>query len=421
MPTLGDMKRQSRKKPAIVVKVGNIKVPIYKRERVTANGKSTRVIFEVADYTAGKRRLRGFTEEIDARKEGEKIARQLSTGETTAAMMRNSDAASYGRALELIKPTGATLEHAALIYAKIYEICGGDYGIEAAKFFTTHRADRIQQKKVSEVVTELLQAKEARKKSDRYIADLRARLTKFASTFAVDISTITPPDVQGWLDKLNLAPQTAKNYRTVLYTLFSFAEARGYIFKGGNPVEDTESIEVNGGAAIEIYTPDEITKLLNAAATTRKDFLPVVVLGGFAGLRTAEIERLHWSDVDFSGGYIHVAADKAKTRSRRLVPISANLSHWLVPYSKQTGKVWTGTPDTLRDARGETVKAAEIAWKDNALRHSYISYRLADTNDAAKVSLEAGNSAQMVFKHYRELVRPEAAKAWFAITPEAAQ
>jgi hypothetical protein len=36
----------------------------------------------------------------------------------------------------------------------------------------------------------------------------------------------------------------------------------------------------------------------------------------------------------------------------------------------------------------------------------------------AQVALEAGNSPQMIFQHYRELVRPEAAKAWFAIKPK---
>ena len=60
-------------------------------------------------------------------------------------------------------------------------------------------------------------------------------------------------------------------------------------------------------------------------------------------------------------------------------------------------------------------------WKHNALRHSFCSYRLADVKSAAQVSLEAGNSPQMVFRHYRELVTEKGAKAWFAITPEAAK
>ena len=56
-------------------------------------------------------------------------------------------------------------------------------------------------------------------------------------------------------------------------------------------------------------------------------------------------------------------------------------------------------------------------WRQNALRHSFISYRVAVTGDVARTSLEAGNSPKMIFRHYREIVDEEAAKAWFAITP----
>ncbi len=62
-----------------------------------------------------------------------------------------------------------------------------------------------------------------------------------------------------------------------------------------------------------------------------------------------------------------------------------------------------------------------MPWRHNALRHSFCSYRLADVNSAAQVALEAGNSPQMIFEHYRELVTEKAAKAWFAITPETAK
>ena len=46
-----------------------------------------------------------------------------------------------------------------------------------------------------------------------------------------------------------------------------------------------------------------------------------------------------------------------------------------------------------------------------------MSRRLADVKSAAQVALEAGNSPQMIFKHYRELVTDEQAKAWFSIMP----
>jgi hypothetical protein len=58
-----------------------------------------------------------------------------------------------------------------------------------------------------------------------------------------------------------------------------------------------------------------------------------------------------------------------------------------------------------------------MKWPRNALRHSYISYRLAIVKDAAKVSLDACNSPDIIFNHYRELVTEQEADEWFSIMP----
>ena len=58
-----------------------------------------------------------------------------------------------------------------------------------------------------------------------------------------------------------------------------------------------------------------------------------------------------------------------------------------------------------------------IQWKRNALRHSYISYRLAIVPDTARIALECGNSPGVIFTNYRELTTPEQAKEWFSIVP----
>ena len=59
-----------------------------------------------------------------------------------------------------------------------------------------------------------------------------------------------------------------------------------------------------------------------------------------------------------------------------------------------------------------------LAWKHNALRHSFISYRVAQIQNLAQVALEAGNSPRMVFPNYRELVRAADVEKWFSVTPE---
>jgi hypothetical protein len=60
-------------------------------------------------------------------------------------------------------------------------------------------------------------------------------------------------------------------------------------------------------------------------------------------------------------------------------------------------------------------------WPDNALRHSAISYRLALMRDLPRVATEAGNSPAIVQRHYAELVKPDAAKKFFAILPREAE
>jgi len=107
-----------------------------------------------------------------------------------------------------------------------------------------------------------------------------------------------------------------------------------------------------------------------------------------------------------------VTAAKANTAQKRLVPISDNLKEWLL-LCLRDGELCCQYGRTA-SALARLAERAGVRWKHNALRHSFISY----TQDVAKVSLEAGNSPKMIFKHYRELVTNEEARAWFAITPQ---
>ena len=97
------------------------------------------------------------------------------------------------------------------------------------------------------------------------------------------------------------------------------------------------------------------------------------------------------------------------------MPLLPNLRAWLEPLKKDDGHVCFVPNVAFRlNYLGEK---SGVGWRQNALRHSYASYRLADTPDAAKVALEMGNSPDKLFRHYRELVTPDAAKEWFAIMP----
>ncbi len=58
-----------------------------------------------------------------------------------------------------------------------------------------------------------------------------------------------------------------------------------------------------------------------------------------------------------------------------------------------------------------------MKWKKNALRHSYISYRLAQVQNENQVALESGNSPGMIHRHYKQLVTEQEGRVWFEIKP----
>ena len=143
--------------------------------------------------------------------------------------------------------------------------------------------------------------------------------------------------------------------------------------------------------------------------------LPFVALAGFAGLRSAEIQRLTWDSVLWDQGLIDIKAKMAKTAQRRLVPLAPSLAKILKKWRNATGPVIGPVKIFLR--LEWLAKAAGLKWKRNALRHSYASYRLALIQDAGKLALEMGNSPSMVFRHYRELVLRSDAEKWFILQP----
>ncbi|MBE7502631.1 MAG: tyrosine-type recombinase/integrase [Verrucomicrobiales bacterium] len=394
------------------VTVGNVSVKVYRRTR--ANGSYG---FEVSDYSSGVRRLRAHPTAERALADAERIARLMAAGESHAAQVNGRDMASYGRALELLRPTGVALEVAAASFAEAFAILGGNRIAEAARFLVERDPRNLPEKSVAECVDELLKVKESRGASPRYLGDLRNRLRLFADSFKVPIASVTTGDAQRWLDGMKGAAQTVRNFRTVAGTLFSFAEARGYIPRGANPVEATENVKAKNGGTVAIYRPEELAALLAAAP---EDFRPLVALAAFTGARSAELLRLSWQDVDLAaGGFVTLAAEKTKTKARRLVPVCPALRAWLAPYASQTGKVWKLGPDCYHKRAAATARAAGIKWLPNGLRHSYASHRLAATQDAARVSLEMGNSPAVVFKFYREVVKPADAERWFSVTPSA--
>jgi integrase len=203
------------------------------------------------------------------------------------------------------------------------------------------------------------------------------------------------------------------NFRANVGVLFSYAERRRII--DSNPILRTARPKL-ADLPPEIFTVDELSALLNAAAKRAPHVVPMLAIGAFAGVREAEIKRLDWSEVDQTRGHIEIKSSKAKSARRRIVEIQPNLREWLRPYAEMTGPV---VPANSRKKLDLVRKAAKLArWPKNGLRHGYASYRLAAIHDAPRVASELGHtSPQMLYSTYRELVIPEEAERYWLISP----
>jgi len=390
------------------IRLGRVTVTVYRRRTPGGN-----FGYMVANYGNGERRLDSYATETEAIEAANHLARQLSQRDVIAASMTREQSVEYAAAMQTLQPLGISLTAAASTIAEAVKFSGDLSGIVAATKFCRQRKKQITNRPVADVVAELLKVKEFRGASTRYLQDLRLRLGRFVAAVQKDICNVTTKDIQEWLDSRKLSAQTYENNRRVLNLLFEFAKTRGYA--ADNPVQTVERVKVRKNGDVLIFTPAEITKLLTAAS---REFLPCLAIAAFAGLRSAEIERQDWKDIDLIGRHIIVRAGDAKTASRRIIPIQDNLAAWLAPYSGSVGKVWTRKHDAFYDAEQKTAKSSGLKWKKNALRHSYTSYRLAQTQNVGQVALECGTSQQVIFKYYRELVKPADAQLWFNVTPE---
>jgi integrase len=336
--------------------------------------------------------------------------------------------------------------------------------LEAAKFYADHLRRVRTSEKVERVVEELLTAKGNDNLRPRYLSDLKARLNRFSESFGErPIASITSGELDKWLRSLGVQPGTRNSIRLRLGVLFSYAIEQGWCQE--NPVRKVKKVKAS--STPEILTPAEFARLLEAAS---EETLPYWLIGGFAGLRRAEIERLEWKDIHFdpakyrasihaqalTGGdkkavenakkaieawrqsaLIEVSALKAKTASRRFVQIQDNLAAWLEPYIGRTGLVcpqnlrkllesdrtntgiWTEPENQAKDTPKTERQSGKLKpWPSNGLRHSFASYHLGHFQNAALLALELGHTNQEItFRHYRELVTPEAAKKYWDIRP----
>lgn len=262
---------------------------------------------------------------------------------------------------------------------------------------------------VVQTVNEFLLAKARAGRSDRYLRQLRVSLSHFSGGRArLPISAVSIGDIEAWLDSSDWAVRTQRGYLSDVRTMFNFAVRRGLVER--NPASAVELPVDDGGEPPVIHAPEQVKKVLDKAREMHPETCRHLAVRYFAGLRSAEAHRMTEENILLDRGVIEVPAKKAKTRRRRLITIQPNLRAWLA----LDGKLGPIGDMTIR----AVIRASKVEWHHNVTRHSFVSYHLAQFQNAAKTALEAGHTEQMLFAHYRELVTQAQATEFWSIKPD---
>lgn len=367
----------------------------------------------------GKRKQVWRTDLGDAKTSARDACIKIANGEQHVLTLTNADRMMYLRAGESLAGLNIPIDVACRDHAEALAILAGKVGlVEVCRDWIKRNAVELKRITARTALDELKQQSQADGKSKDRLKRMETVLGRFATDISVEVHTVTPDIISRWLSGLPLAERTRRHYRDMLGFFCRWLVLRGYLPRGTNWLEGVQNYSKKVGA-IQIYSPAEITTLLRHAEQHFKGMVPFLVIGAFAGLRHAEIARLDWSEVELSEqageSFIEVKASKAKTDVRRLVPIRDNLKAWLLRYRKESGLVceFANTSEQL----AKLAAGANTTPKHNAVRHSFISYRVAECSDVPKVSDEAGNSPQIIRTNYLRRVKPAQATEWFGIMP----
>lgn len=285
--------------------------------------------------------------------------------------------------------------------------------LDAVKDYVTRANERRQSASLESVVGEVIAKRERASSNVKYVKALRFYGEKFVAYFpGRSICEISTKEAQDFITSLGHTHPTTINYaRDITRKFFSHAVRVGYALR--NPVLAVEKLD-GPDAEPGIYTPEEVRFILDNAPAK---LVPFFAIGFFAGIRTSEIRRLDWSEIDLESGLIDMKARKTKTARRRWVKIEPCLAAWLRPYALPSGKVAPpGGNESLVSFRARFPEMTN--WPHNGMRHSFCSYHLAKWKDAPRLALEMGHTTtEMIFAHYRNLVKDSAAEAYWQTFP----
>jgi len=314
---------------------------------------------------------------------------------------------------------------------------------QAVDFFNNH-GQRVKDGVANKVIyKEYLDHLDQRGAGVYHLRDVKRFVGPFIDAFPGSISPTTTADLDSYLRTLKKQKEKKRkklgkarsynNVRDALIGYYNYAQEKGYLpqgipnaasltteFRDARKKIETEQDALELLQPNDIYTVEEMRKILAAAKEHYPEVVPTLEIKAFSGVRTEEMVRLWWVMVREDEEIIRIPDAVGKVDARQ-VPMLPNLKGRLAVHPAKIKKdrvaVNWSIANSLYHAWQKVCRKAGVPYRRNAFRNSYFSYRLAIVGDINKVAEEGGTSPGELKKNYlsRAPISRAMAEEWFAL------
>lgn len=267
-----------------------------------------------------------------------------------------------------------------------------------------------------EALDVMIAEKVALGRRQRHTETLDGNVRRFLNDHdGVMVHEITAAQAKAWLTARGFSGATWNNYCRTFNNFMAWCVREGHI--KANPLAGFPK-SITREAPPICFSVEAARAFLYAMAIAYPELIPFFATGFFAGIRSAELDRM--DATCFGPEYIHIGQQQAKIAHQRYVKILPNLRAWLdafPPSGALQKALHRGRFERVRDSC--MVDSVPFAWVPNGMRHSFASYHLAAFGNSASTAHEMGHHGPgLLFSKYRTLSMEQSGLDYFDIYPE---
>ena len=287
---------------------------------------------------------------------------------------------------------------------------------KACAFFRKFHVLNSKPKSFAEICDELVADLKVKKLSKDHEQTVNSQVKTLKAWFPKEsMAQITPQSLERKLRESHFAPYTQHKLVAFYRTIENFAKKRRYFTEDHQTIAEQITLMAVPKTNYPVFTPEQLMKFL---IVVKPKELAYVATMAFGGGRRNECTQMTKEHFNFEEKTAHIDRVIAKKTLPRHLYIPECLFEWLkLATFPEHGSIMTERKvgEISRDVA--KLKQVGLAWEDNILRHSFLSYHLASFQNPNNTAYHGGTSIKMLSSRYVALVSKRASEEWFNITP----